>query len=454
MAQTESKLENITLDIKEDFGAKGDGVTDDTDAFYEALNHNENVSSLRIVIPDGRYKINKPLYFTRAIEFLGNGMTKSILDFSGMLQPSNPPYNGAITIVHGNNLQGGNSENPIILPPDQVGHYGLNSKLIDLSVVSSTQNELTNGIVINAPSQLIRVALDSFSGHGVYLLANSKPLEVAGNANHSILETVQSRRNLKTGIFIDGSDANVFSINNSRVSGNGEWGIFDNSFLGGYVSSCLADGNASGAYGGSGQDGYPVRPSRTTWIGNYKEEDDRPSYAVNSRNLIIGATGSGAERGRTSISAGEGSGIVSKAPLNVADGDVHAKSIGGVDGTASRLSKDRLDMRLLEGTELFKIASGGSTNFNMWYGDLSLLRFYYEDGAGNNIKKGRPYATNGISFSTRSAVTASTAPPTDGFHVSGAIVLNERPVSGGNVGWVCVGGGDPGDWKPFGKIED
>lgn len=53
------------------------------------------------------------------------------------------------------------------------------------------------------------------------------------------------------------------------------------------------------------------------------------------------------------------------------------------------------------------------------------------------------------------AVTTSSAAaaPATGDHVVGEIVYNNAPTAGGNVGWVCTVAGTPGTWKAFGTIE-
>lgn len=44
--------------------------------------------------------------------------------------------------------------------------------------------------------------------------------------------------------------------------------------------------------------------------------------------------------------------------------------------------------------------------------------------------------------------------PITGSHGKSDIVYNTNPVVGGYVGWVCIESGNPGTWKPFGRIED
>jgi hypothetical protein len=42
--------------------------------------------------------------------------------------------------------------------------------------------------------------------------------------------------------------------------------------------------------------------------------------------------------------------------------------------------------------------------------------------------------------------------PQNGVYTKGDIVWNSSPKPSGNVGWICVRDGTPGEWKPFGQI--
>ena len=66
-----------TIDVKEDFGAVGDGETDDSEAFQNALREAERTGG-RVGIPAGRYVITQPLRITAngvGIRGAGSGQT-------------------------------------------------------------------------------------------------------------------------------------------------------------------------------------------------------------------------------------------------------------------------------------------------------------------------------------------------------------------------------------------
>lgn len=42
--------------------------------------------------------------------------------------------------------------------------------------------------------------------------------------------------------------------------------------------------------------------------------------------------------------------------------------------------------------------------------------------------------------------------PTSGFYRKADIVWNDDPRPAGNLGWICIRTGTPGEWKPFGNI--
>lgn len=95
----ESRLRE-TVSVK-DYGAVGDGVTDDTTAFTNALNYlasrvTSEVGGGVLYVPQGIYKLSQALALPRFIDIAGDGMVNSTLVFTGagthgitMLHPIN-----------------------------------------------------------------------------------------------------------------------------------------------------------------------------------------------------------------------------------------------------------------------------------------------------------------------------------------------------------------------------
>ena len=57
----------------------------------------------------------------------------------------------------------------------------------------------------------------------------------------------------------------------------------------------------------------------------------------------------------------------------------------------------------------------------------------------------------GIIFGGKKFITAAQA-PASGIWTKGDIAWNSQPEDTGFVGWICITGGKPGEWKPFGYI--
>lgn len=432
----DEKVDKGTLVINvKDFGAIGDGATDDTQAFFNAINSNPMAKGFTLYVPNGRYIIKDTIYVTRRIQIEGDGIDATVLDFSQITNVVNNPYSSAIIFVHQGNTVGGiqNPTNPINLPSGQVGNYGLNASINRLSVLGSKTKIGVHGIFINCPMQLNVVQVESFAGHGIVIGATDtfNGLEIKGNANHVHLNYPFAYLNGKSGIYITGSDANTFLINQGVTIGNDEWGIYDNSLLGGTVIGSESDSNAQGAYGGT-----KIRPTRTIWVGCYAEEGTQPiHYDVSGRNLILGATGAQPQEGQSYLGGVVDVGLVAYRPLNIAATDQSAYDLGGTTGTASRLSKNILEIRPHIGKDLLTYGADiNNANYGIInVGNKSSIKFPLTDVSGV-VQKGVPYFENGLSLSTEVKMSASTVMPTSGFYYKGEIVWNDFPSILGTAG--------------------
>lgn len=84
----------VTADVR-DFGARGDGVTDDSAAFLAAL---EKAPSGAVMVPPGRYRITRILEIQRAgLVLRGAGPTHSVLVFPTPLNDIKPNWGATTT---------------------------------------------------------------------------------------------------------------------------------------------------------------------------------------------------------------------------------------------------------------------------------------------------------------------------------------------------------------------
>jgi RNase P/RNase MRP subunit p29 len=68
------------------------------------------------------------------------------------------------------------------------------------------------------------------------------------------------------------------------------------------------------------------------------------------------------------------------------------------------------------------------------------------------LHEGELTVSRSISIGERSQSYATGMPRT-GTHARGSIVWNSEPVQGSYAGWICTATGEPGEWRPFGKID-
>jgi len=80
------------------------------------------------------------------------------------------------------------------------------------------------------------------------------------------------------------------------------------------------------------------------------------------------------------------------------------------------------------------------------------LNVYGQLGIGVKYPQESLEVDGNIKFAERT-FAAGEQEPTDGRWDTGSIVWNEKPSINKPVGWVCVKGGKPGSWRPFGLIQ-
>lgn len=183
------------------FGAKGDGVTDDTDAFEQALD-SARITGAQVLVPNGIYKITRSLVVEDGVSLVGEGAGSD---------PLQTPYNGSLIWYFGDDYA-----------VKMVGH---NAKLRDLVIRDKSGDTAQGGILVEADGRLVEniylyeVLISGFvNGTGLKLNAINR-----GGVYFNSFTNVRIRHG-KIGIHIH-QDNNSFVNSNSwhycQISGGG-----------------------------------------------------------------------------------------------------------------------------------------------------------------------------------------------------------------------------------------
>jgi len=190
-----------------DFGAKGDGIIDDTEAFKTALD-SAFVLGAKVFVPNGIYRITETLFIKDGVTLIGEGTGS---------QPLETPYNGSLIWYDGEEWAF-----------KMIGH---NSKIKELVIRDKSNEQAKGGILVEADDRLVEgvhlseVLISGFTnGTGLELSAINQ-----GGIAYASFNDVRIRH-AKIGIHIaeeEGSFVNSNTWNHCQVSG----GAFDYGML-------------------------------------------------------------------------------------------------------------------------------------------------------------------------------------------------------------------------------
>lgn len=436
---TYSMIEDAPINVQ-DFGAVGNGTTDDTAAFLAALAAVPSGGEIYLP-PNATYLISQTLVLTKPVVIRGGAKenTKILFKSSGTYLAA--PYKCGILALHSTTVVPSYSGNAV--------RSSLSGFTLDMQ---SGPTALT-GMLVCTPVYVNEVDAINFSANGFAINASVAPsVDIIGNANGATFTNCAAKFNTLSGFYTYGNNANACVFLGCRTFENTEWGFYEDGFLGNSYISCETDGNLIGGYGGYASVGAAA--NRSCYIGCYSETNQPTQWDLGVYTTRLGAQndpGASSALAGISISAIPNGEFYFNQALNFAATDQIAEDQSG--GVYSRLSKDGLEMYLNVGGEKIEFSGALSTNYtDILSGGDPVIRFPNAPVTGN-ITTDRPYIPNGISFGVDSAIIgAGTAPPVSGTYSVGAILLDETPSAGGFIGWVCVTGGTPGTWKTFGAI--
>lgn len=220
----------------QDFGAVGDGVTDDSAAFVAALaylaanaetHYGYTYGASELFIPKGVYYLGTtPIDLLCQVRIRGAGAI---------------PFGGGASVLKwaantsGIRVQNYNTSGDITV--DGVAHAPGSGSIIDGLWLQGAYTNFASegdyhGIHMKARAKVINCNIYGFQGDGIYIHASAgagSPDE--GNANGFVIEDVLLT-GCRNGIYIEGADANSGRTVGLKAYSNRRWGIFENCFLG------------------------------------------------------------------------------------------------------------------------------------------------------------------------------------------------------------------------------
>lgn len=417
-----------------DFGAVGDGITDDTTAIQAAITYAQSLfyksGGSTVFFPAGRYVTSNTLTVTRTINFLGEGSTTSTIEPTSAL--AGPCLQWGVD---------GDTPRPAYASViEKIGFYGQN-----------TTNSAADGIAMWASHTEIKDCIISeFAGNGIYAFESW-----SNSVNNCYI-----RLNDLNGIKIYDA-CNIFVISNCYILSNGNNGILVNAGNKVVIENNDIENNQ---YSGLFLYNIATTAMRSiSVLNNYFETNNGagsyPEIYVNQNS-------------------GEISGLIIsdnyfESPTNISI-DTYEVSGGCVIANNISTSSQFWIPRAFSSAKIFSENNAPYTTVytannvyspGVYYNEFEgyvvngrISRFAVNTQEGTT--KGTLWSVSGryasspfptITVGTTTQVYGSAA-PTTGANVVGNIVWNTTPTAGGNIGWVCTTAGTPGTWKTFGAI--
>jgi hypothetical protein len=451
-----------------DYGAEGDGLADDTQAFIDAIDA-VGPNGGMIFVPEGQYKITERLVLKRGIHLYGErrgrnpgrvgstvygypdyflGSTLYFADgTAGLLLEAHTPETDIATVT--GLIQACSNGNTASCETAFQQPGASWSVIEDLNILSDdTGGSSTHGIECRTQATLRNLYISKFGGDGVRISATaggSHGDSVYGNSNHSILRDVHCVDNGGNGFYIVGRDANAMELTTCDASSNGLWGFYDNSLLGNCYVNCHADANGSGSFANVNQ------VSASVYIGCYVEQSGTYLTSLALSSIVIGGqmasiSNHPATTGALILSGRESAGRPIRHTNREASPTV---SFTMGESGANKIAFTWGSSDDVPAGNAYKMRYGGSTGTENWWGveyggSQSLMQLPV---AAAVPRAYAPAFRNGIFLGIADngpRISQGTAVPTSGNWNQGDWVLNRGVSAGGSPGWVCTAKGTAG----------
>lgn len=285
-----NRVDSMVYDVRQ-YGAVGNGTTDDAPAFQAALDAitaastNGNNRGATLFVPSGVWRMAATIRVERCV--IITGVSGSGWGAGSLLQ-----FDDGVTGIR------------IDHPTTSLnGGYGQWSTISNLGISAAAKTVAdADGIVMYARASVRDVYVNGFSGRGVAVLggAGRGPNGEGTNANSWSLQNMRINGCGSHGVYVAGGDSNAGIAINVDASANGGWGIYDSSFLGNTWVACHVEANTLGAYKADSNAGL------CTFVGCYSEGGQPASEMVAPSVWIGGIPGAGFAAGTTAGTVGGG----------------------------------------------------------------------------------------------------------------------------------------------------
>ena len=413
-AEADLAILNSSMINARNYGAKGDGVTDDTVAIQTALN--ALTPNGAFVLPPGRYSVRNlviPDVLYVSLYFYGELIARTGGDTDYLVA----------TFKYVNNIAEAGSPIKLIVTPKINGN----------SIV-------TNGLVIQTWDTTIESPDVHGCQNGIKITGETRNGTAFASSTlvNNVINNPRLHNNTQRGLWLRDPSRNKvtdFHMYGGYVLLNGVNGIDLESSAGCLIHGTHTYGNGRALRVAIGSLGLRINDC-------YMEETECISLDDVNPDTLVSLEG------------------------NTFNGKVRGYSYNANAGIASTSNTFRTEngSYYLMWSDLFVLSRG----------DTFMVANPYmvggADGVANNAAPNRAYAfgctSSAIGSSiviegvqeknftqTKNPVLQLYGPPTTGTWRRGDIVYNYEPSPGGYVGWVCTAAGTPGTWKGYGLIQ-
>lgn len=452
----------VVADVSQ-FGAVGDGVTDDYAAFVAA--HDALPSTGGVIIipstPTNRYRLSQAWNLRKLVHVYGTLVASgpNTLDPNGTVLVFDADKRGIIV----NSFNTIDDTTTDLTSSSPSASFSIIERIAILSKGGKTglANGGTgidvDGIHVRAAGVTLRnLWVQDWKRNGIRIAATiGAGGAFEGSANTWRAENCSISTCGSHGFYVDGGDANAGLALSIDSGSNDGYGIYDTSFLGNTYVACHVAGNIGGAYKTDKNTGANL------FLGCYSEGLSE-SHFVTPTVVIGGILASGSPISSTSTAWIVGAGnsqakayqhITTKGAQDVGsqvgvDGAGLSAWAWGVTEEGASLGAQAITYDNVNKYWMLQGAGSAGYRYMMWPA---------ANGGVIALRANAPLFPNGIYFGEVGAnlrhMTTGSAAPVAGTWVAGDIVWNGAPTAGGKIGFVCVTGGTPGTWKAFGVID-